>query len=108
MLWLIFSQIQQAPAWSQLQKSRKIPVRTIFLSYQDVFLSFFFEPLLWRGKSECLVQGQYTALYLCPPVHLRIKCRGLTLQHQGFSWTEIHFGQNVRAAPILFGHLEIF
>ena len=27
---------------------------------------------------------------------------------QGFSWTEIHFGQNVRAAPILFGHLEIF
>ena len=28
--------------------------------------------------------------------------------YQGFSWTEIQFGQNVRAAPILFGHLEIF
>ena len=27
---------------------------------------------------------------------------------QGFSWTEIRFGHFVRAAPILFGHLEIF
>ena len=28
--------------------------------------------------------------------------------HQGFSWTEIYFGHFVQAAPILFGHLEIF
>ena len=27
---------------------------------------------------------------------------------QGFSWTEIYFGHFVQAAPILFGHLEIF
>ena len=33
----------------------------------------------------------------------------LTKRHmQGFSWTEIRFGHFVRAAPILFGHLEIF
>ena len=29
-------------------------------------------------------------------------------KEQGFSWTEIRFGHFVRAAPILFGHLEIF
>ena len=27
---------------------------------------------------------------------------------KGFSWTEIYFGHFVQAAPILFGHLEIF
>ena len=27
---------------------------------------------------------------------------------QGFSWTEIYFRHFVQAAPILFGHLEIF
>ena len=27
---------------------------------------------------------------------------------QGLSWTEIYFGHFVQAAPILFGHLEIF
>ena len=27
---------------------------------------------------------------------------------QGFNWTEIYFGHFVQAAPILFGHLEIF
>ena len=32
----------------------------------------------------------------------------IPLDTQGFSWTEIFFGHFVQAAPILFGHLEIF
>ena len=31
-----------------------------------------------------------------------------SLDRQGFRWTEIYFGHFVQAAPILFGHLEIF
>ena len=40
----------------------------------------------------------------CCKHSLQIKSK----QIQGFSWTEIRFGHFVRAAPILFGHLEIF
>ena len=42
-----------------------------------------------------------------PGVQMNISQKG-HWDVQGFSWTEIYFGHFVQAAPILFGHLEIF
>ena len=42
------------------------------------------------------------------PVHAQDVFIENATEMQGFSWTEIYFGHFVQAAPILFGHLEIF
>ena len=45
---------------------------------------------------------------VCQVEMLRVTVQAQCALNQGFSWTEIYFGHFVQAAPILFGHLEIF